>query len=213
MYLPKQHEETRLDVLHQLIRSHPLGTWVVLGNGELIANHVPFLIDPSRGEFGTLAGHVARANPGWSATPSAVPGVVSFQGPQAYISPSWYPSKHEHGKAVPTWNYAVVHAHGQPSFIEDRDWLYQHITQLTNEHESAQALPWKVEDAPAEFTEQLLGAIVGFEIVIRRLEGKWKTNQNRPNRDKLGVVAGLLGKNDAESKSMASLVRQHIAPK
>ena len=212
MYLPKQHEETRLDVLHQLIRSHPLGTWVVMGNGELVANHVPFLIDPSRGELGTLVGHVARANPVWSATPNEVPGVVSFQGPQSYISPSWYPSKHEHGKAVPTWNYAVVHAHGQARFIEDRDWLYRHINQLTNEHESAQALPWKVEDAPAEFTERLVGAIVGFEIVIRRLEGKWKTNQNRPNHDKLGVVAGLLGKNDAESKAMASLVRQHIAP-
>ena len=108
------------------------------------------------------------------------------------------------------WNYAVVHVHGQPRFIEDRGWLYQHITQLTNEHESAQALPWKVDDAPAEFIERMLGAIVGFEIVISRIEGKWKTNQNRPSHDQLGVVAGLLGKGDSESKAMASLVRQHI---
>ena len=136
--------------------------------------------------------------------------LVAFQGPQTYITPSWYLSKHEHGKTVPTWNYAVVHVQGYPRFIEDRDWLYEHLNQLTNEHEASQVLPWKVDDAPPDFTEKLIGAIVGVEIPIQRIEGKWKTNQNRPEHDKVGVVAGLLEKGDQESTAMASLVRQHI---
>ena len=210
MYVPKLHEETRLEVLHALVRTHPLGTWVVVGDGELLANHIPFFIDPSRGEFGTLVGHVARANPVWQSVPGPIASVVAFQGPQTYISPSWYPSKHEHGKAVPTWNYAVVHVQGHPEFVEDRDWLYEHINLLTNEHEASQTLPWKVDDAPPDFTEKLMGAIVGVEIPIQRIEGKWKTSQNRPEHDKLGVVAGLLGKGDQESETMASLVRKHI---
>ncbi|MCP5200392.1 MAG: FMN-binding negative transcriptional regulator [Gammaproteobacteria bacterium] len=212
MYLPKHHEEDRIEVLHKLIRSNPLGTWVAVGDGELIANHIPFLVDPCRGEFGTLIGHVARANPVWKATQSPIASVISFQGPQAYITPSWYPSKHEHGKAVPTWNYAVVHVHGQPEYREELDWLHEHIAELTNEHESNQALPWKVDDAPSDFIERLKGLIVGVEIPITRISGKWKTSQNRPEPDKLGVVAGLINKNDPESSEMASLIQQHIGP-
>ena len=211
MYVPKIHEESRLDVLHALIRAHPLGTWVEAGETELVVNHVPFVLDPSRGEFGTLRGHVARANPVWRASPGPVAGVVTFRGPQSYITPSWYPSKHEHGKAVPTWNYAVVVAYGRPSFTEDRDWLHAHVRELTDAQEESQARPWRVDDAPAGFTEKLAAAIVGVEIPIERLEGKWKTSQNRPEPDKLGVVAGLLGKGDHESAAMAALVRQHIA--
>ena len=210
MYVPMLHEETRLEVLHALVRTHPLGTWVVVGDGELLANHIPFFLDSSRGEFGTLVGHVARANPVWQSAPGPIACVVAFQGPQTYITPSWYLSKHEHGKTVPTWNYAVVHVQGYPRFIEDRDWLYEHLNQLTNEHEASQVLPWKVDDAPPDFTEKLIGAIVGVEIPIQRIEGKWKTNQNRPEHDKVSVVAGLLEKGDQESTAMASLVRQHI---
>lgn len=212
MYTPKQHEETRIDVMHQLIHSQPLGTWAALGDSELLVNHVPFQLDPSRGEFGTLVGHVARANPVWQVPSTGVLSVVAFQGPQSYITPSWYPSKHEHGKAVPTWNYVVVHACGTPIFVQNRDWLLAHVNSLTSEHESGQAVPWAVSDAPADFTERLVGMIVGVEIPIQRLTGKWKTNQNRPDPDKLGVVAGLLSKGDPQSKAMASLVRQHIAP-
>jgi len=208
MYMPKHHEETRLGVLHALIRSHPLGAWVVPGRGELIANHIPFLLDTTRGEYGTLVGHVARANPIWQIDDGPVPSVVIFQGAESYITPSWYPSKQEHGKAVPTWNYAVVHVHGQPSFIEDREWLYAHVGRLTGEHEARQADPWHVEDAPADFTEALLRAIVGVEIRIQRIEGKWKTSQNRPARDRQGVVDGLLGKGDAHAAAMAELVQQ-----
>jgi transcriptional regulator len=211
MYSPKAFEETRVDVLHSLIQAHPFGTWVEAAATELVVNHIPFILDSSRGEFGTLIGHVARANPIWQEAPCSVPGVVTFRGPQTYITPSWYPSKHEHGKAVPTWNYAVVTAHGRSEFIHDRDWLYEHLRQLTGIHEEPQALPWKVEDAPADFTEKLVAAIVGVEIPIQRLEGKWKTNQNRPEGDKLGVVAGLVGKGDDDSLAMANLVRQHLA--
>ena len=210
MYLPKIHEETRLDVLHELIRAHSLGTWVSAEETGLNVNHIPFVIDRSRGEFGTLVGHVARANPVWKAPATGLPSVIIFRGPQTYITPSWYPSKHEHGKAVPTWNYAVVTAHGRPEFIEDGTWLYRHLAELTDTHEASQALPWKVDDAPHAFTDKLIAAIVGVEIPIQRIEGKWKTNQNRADHDKMGVVAGLLARGDDDAVAMASLVQSHI---
>ncbi|KRA83407.1 FMN-binding negative transcriptional regulator [Altererythrobacter sp. Root672] len=211
MYLPKIHEETRPDVLHALIRAHPLGTWVEAGADELVVNHLPFVLDTGSGEFGTLRGHVARANPVWKGVAGTPPGVVTFRGPQTYITPSWYPSKREHGKAVPTWNYTVVTVHGRPRFIEEREWLYEHLGQLTELQETGQDVPWALEDAPADFIDKMVGAIVGVEIPISRIEGKWKTSQNRAEADKLGVVAGLLGKGDDESAAMANLVRQHIA--
>lgn len=211
MYLPKHLEETRLDVLHALVRKHPLGTWVSAEDEGLNVNHIPFLLDASRGDHGTIVGHVARANPVWKSTAAVtVPDVVVFRGPQAYITPSWYPSKHEHGKAVPTWNYVVVTVHGRPKFIDDKAWLISHLRELTDTHEADQAAPWKIEDAPEEFTQKLADAIIGVEIPILRIEGKWKTSQNRPESDKIGVVAGLLDKGDAEAAAMASLVRQHI---
>ena len=211
MYVPKHHEETDVAVLRALIKSHPLGAWVTHSDDELLANHIPFLLDPSRGENGTLVGHVARANPVWQSFSATVNSVVIFQGSEAYITPSWYPSKHAHGKAVPTWNYAVVHAHGLPRAIEDRHWLLQHVTQLTDTHEGTQALPWKVSDAPQEFTERLMDAIVGIEIPIAKLVGKWKVSQNRPEPDKLGVVAGLLARDDERSKEMAVMVNEHVS--
>ena len=210
MYVPKHFEESDVTVLHTLIESHRLGAWVTLGDGELIVNHIPFFVDPLGGEYGTLIGHVARANPVWQSFSKNVNSVVIFQGPQAYITPSWYPSKHAHGKAVPTWNYAVVHAHGLPRAIEDLDWLLQHVTQLTGVQESEQALPWKVSDAPSDFVEKMLNSIVGIEMPITKLVGKWKVSQNRPNPDKLGTVAGLLAREDDDSKAVAALVNQHV---
>jgi transcriptional regulator len=192
MYVPKHHEETDLSVLHALIRAHPLGAWVTLADGELLANHVPFLLDAGRGPYGTLVGHVARANPVWRAFSTQVDSVIVFQGAQAYITPSWYPSKHAHGQAVPTWNYAVVHARGRPRAIEDRDWLLQHVSGLT------------------DYTQRLLGAIVGIEIPISQLVGKWKVSQHRPMPDRLGVVAGLMARDDAQSAEMAALMNRTI---
>jgi transcriptional regulator len=148
-------------------------------------------------------GHVARANPVWR---SLGPSVAVFQGPQAYISPSWYPSKRAHGKVVPTWNYAVVHAHGLPRAIESRDELLAIVTRLTQVHEADSAVPWAVGDAPADFLEQVLKAIVGIEMPVERLIGKWKVSQNRSAPDRLGIVAGLQQLADAQSLAMAALV-------
>ena len=206
MYTPKANAETRVEVMQALIQVHPLGTWTLLAADDLLTQHIPFRLDAERGPFGTLVGHVARANPVWRSPPSAVRSVVSFQGPQAYVTPSWYPSKREHGKTVPTWNYAVVHARGVPVFIEDREWLLAHVSSLTDQHEAAEAAPWAVSDAPAEYVDRMLGAIVGVEIPIERLLGKWKTSQNRSTADKAGVVAGLVRRGDAES---AELVARH----
>ena len=211
MYVPKHHEETDTSVLHSLVKAHPLATWVTQGDGELLANHIPFLLDSTRGHLGTLVGHVAKANRVWQSFSKTVNSVLVFQGAETYITPSWYPSKHADGKAVPTWNYAVVHAHGMPRVIEDREWLLQHVNHLTDAHEAEQALPWKVSDAPQEFTDRLLQAIVGIEIPIAKLVGKWKVSQNRPEPDKLGVVAGLLGRSDPQSTEMAALVNQHVS--
>jgi|SRR6218665_180462 len=209
MYLPKHYEETDVNVLHALIRAHPLGVWVTHANGELCVNHIPFLVDQSRGEHGILLGHVARSNDVYKLFAEPVNCVVIFQGSEGYITPSWYPSKHASGKVVPTWNYAVVHVHGQPRAIEDRDWLLEHVNHLTDTCEAGQLHPWKVSDAPSEYIERQISAIVGIEIPIEKLVGKWKVSQNRTLSDKLGVIAGLLGCNDTRLKEMAALVGEH----
>jgi transcriptional regulator len=210
MYIPKHFEETSLPVLHALLRAHPLATWVTRSGGEpagaLDADHVPLLLDASRGELGTLVGHVARANPVWKSLAGAADSLVIFQGAEAYITPSWYPSKRVHGKAVPTWNYAVVHVRGTARAIQDRDWLLRHVTQLTGAHEAQLTAPWQVADAPADYIEQMLRAIVGIEIAITDIVGKWKVSQNRSQEDRFGVVAGLAEQNTERSKAMASLV-------
>jgi transcriptional regulator len=209
MYTPKHFEERDVTVLQALIKSHPLGAWVVRTGEELVVNHIPFLVDSSRGEQGTLVGHVARANPIWKSFAKDMACVVIFQGPQTYITPSWYPTKHAHGKAVPTWNYAVVHAHGLPRAIDDRGWLLKHVTELSDLHESASAVPWSVSDAPPDYIDTMLKAIVGIEIPISTLFGKWKVSQNRPLPDKLGTIAGLHQRGDANSRQMAELVQRH----
>jgi transcriptional regulator len=211
MYIPKHFEETNIATLHGLMKAHTLATLATSAATELVVNHLPLLIYSDDGEFGTLRGHVARANPLWRQFTGTTAAVAIFQGPHSYISPSWYPSKHMDGKQVPTWNYAVVHAHGRPRIIEDANWLYTHLNDMTDEHESVQALPWKVSDAPKEFTDKLLNAIVGIEMPIMRIEGKWKVSQNRAKGDQLGVVAGLTSRGDDQSQSMANLVMQHLA--
>jgi transcriptional regulator len=208
MYIPAHYQESRLSVLHALIRAHPLGTWVTQGDEGLIVNHLPFLVDESRGDFGTLIGHVARPNPVWKQFSRSVPSVVVFQGAESYISPSWYPSKAETGKAVPTWNYAVVHAHGLPGAFEDRDRLLAHVTALTETHEASIETPWHVTDAPADFIEAMLKGIVGVEIPITSLEGKWKVSQNRSDADRRNVAGALEQKGDDRSRAMAALIEQ-----
>jgi len=211
-YLPPHFAENDPAALHALVRAHPLATWIVQHEGELLVNHIPMLLDPGRGEHGTLMGHVARANPVWQALAAGAPSVAVFSGPQAYVSPNWYPSKHAHGKAVPTWNYATVHAHGVPQAFEDPAHVLDVVTRLTQTHEAGQAHPWQVSDAPADYITNLLKVIVAIEIPVQRWVGKWKVSQNRPASDQHGIAAGLSGQGRPAAVEMAALVRQRIKP-
>ncbi|MCX7961038.1 MAG: FMN-binding negative transcriptional regulator [Burkholderiales bacterium] len=211
MYLPDHFAETRVAVLHALIRAFPLGTLVTLGPEGPEANHIPFELDPAPAPFGTLRAHVARANPLWRGLSREPRALAIFQGPQAYVSPSWYPSKREHGKVVPTWNYAVVHARGTLRAIEDRAWLRALVERLTDRHEAGRAAPWTVGDAPADYVERMLEAIVGVELTVTSLAGKWKASQNRTAADRAGVVDGLRGEGSDAAAAMAELVRGTIA--
>ncbi|MDD2924165.1 FMN-binding negative transcriptional regulator [Rhodoferax sp.] len=209
-YLPPHFAETDTATLHALVRAHPLATWVVQHQGELLVNHIPLLLDAERGEHGTLLGHVARANPVWQALADGAPSVAVFTGPQAYVSPNWYPSKHAHGKAVPTWNYAVVHVHGVPQAIDDPARVLDIVTRLTRVHEAAQARPWQVADAPADYLANLLKAIVAIEFPVQRWVGKWKVSQNRPTADQQGVATGLREQGREAAAQMAKLVQARI---
>jgi transcriptional regulator len=213
MYLPAHFKEDRLPVLHDLIRAHPLATLVTLDDSGLVANHIPMQLDPAAGAFGTLRGHVARANPVWRAHRPELEAMVVFQGAQGYITPSYYPSKAATGKVVPTWNYVIVHAHGPLRAIEDVAWLRRFLEELTDRHEAERAQrtgesAWKVSDAPAEYIAGVLKAIVGIEIPIARIEGKWKVSQNRPAEDRAGVVMGLSQGADPMQHTLAKLLRE-----
>jgi transcriptional regulator len=207
MYQPPHHREDRLEIQQALIRAHPLGTLITFGAGRLDANLIPFLLDASRGSNGVLQGHVARANGLWCEHDPAVEALVVFQGPQAYITPSWYATKAETGKVVPTWNYAVVQVRGTLRIIEDRDWLRAQIEALTRSQEGLRDHPWAVGDAPGAFVEAQMKGIVGIEIPIAHIEGKWKVSQNRPEADRRGVVDGLSTSGDVSNGAMAELVR------
>ncbi len=204
-YLPKHFEVADLAACHALAQAHPLATWVMPHDGELLVNHIPWLLDMERGEHGTLVGHVARANPVWQVVGEAI-GVAVFQGSEAYISPNWYPSKQAHGKAVPTWNYEVVHAHGVARMFEDRERLRALVSALTARHEAHQAQPWQLSDAPADYIELMLDAIVGIEIPVTRWVGKRKASQNRPRADRDGVAQGLRVRAWPLDTAMAALV-------
>jgi transcriptional regulator len=206
MYVNPSHQLTDREAIFSLIASHPLGAWVCHGREGLIANHVPFLLDRSRGPHGTLIGHVARANGVWRELDAATPSVVMFQGPQAYITPGWYPGKTEHGRVVPTWNYVVAHAHGVARAIEDREWLLDMLNRLTDAQEARQSAPWSVSDAPRSFIDKLMGVIVGIELPIERLEGKLKVSQDEANQDRRGTVQGLRNKPGDEAEAVADLV-------
>jgi transcriptional regulator len=207
MYRPPAFREDRLEVQHELIRAHPLGLLITAGPSGLLANSVPFLIGGAESGNGTLRAHFARGNPHWRELPAVAECLIVFQGPQEYITPSWYPTKRETGKVVPTWNYVTVHAWGRPRVIEDAVWLRRQIEDLTRLNEAARPAPWKVDDAPADYLEHQIKGIVGLEISIDRIEGKWKVSQNRPAIDRAGVVEGLRGNGDA-GNVMARLVAE-----
>lgn len=208
MYIPKHFEEPRVDVLHQLIRDRPLSTLVTLSSKGLNANHIPLHLSLEPSPFGTLRGHVARANPIWSDITNDVEVLAIFHGPETYVTPSWYPTKAETGKVVPTWNYTVAHAYGTLRVVDDPVWLRVHLGELTAHNEGVFPKPWQLDDAPPDFIEKLIGAIVGIEIVITRLVGKWKISQNQPAQNQAGIADGLRGSGRSDAMEMASLVEQ-----
>ncbi|QFZ84253.1 FMN-binding negative transcriptional regulator [Variovorax paradoxus] len=210
MYVSRHHRQPEIGASHALIDAHPLGAWVVSGADGLVANHLPFLLDRSRGPFGTLLGHVSRANPVWRQLEASAPSVVMFQGPQAYITPGWYPGKAEHGQVVPTWNYAVAHAHGIARAIDDEAWLLDLLARLTAANEAGQPVPWQTTDAPEAFIRKLARAVVGIEIPIDRLEGKLKASQDEALPDRQGTVQGLAAVGSENASAMARLVQQAL---
>lgn len=208
MYLPAFFREDRREIQFDLIRTHPLGLLINGGIDGLMANSIPFTAYADEGAGGVLRAHVARANPQWQALARETECLVVFQGPHAYISPSWYPSKAENHKTVPTWNYATVHAWGRPTLHEDAAWLRRQIDDLTQAHEGKRAQPWKVSDAPADFVAAQLKAIVGIEITVTRIEAKWKMSQNRNEADRRGVIAGLEADGTLGQAAVAKIVAE-----
>jgi transcriptional regulator len=201
----RQFQVTDAATLQALVRAQPLATLVIAHEGTLHANHIPLYLDPDRGPHGTLIGHVARANGVWPLLPQQA--VAVFHGPQAYVSPSWYPSKAIDGKQVPTWNYAAVHAHGTLCAVDDPVRLRAILHTLSERHEAHRANPWRIDDAPPDYIHQLLRAIVGIEMPVDRWEGIWKVSQNRSDTDRAGVVQGLLAEGTPAAHDMAVLVR------
>lgn len=193
--------------MHDLIRTRPLATLVTLSPHGLEANHIPMMLLESPAPFGTLRGHVVRSNPVWREAAGNGEALAVFCGPSAYVRPSWYATKRETGKVVPTWNYAVVHAHGPLRAVNDRDWLRSLLEGMVARNEGRFAGPWSISDAPADYIERAMEAIVGVEIVISRLSGKWKVSQNQPLRNRLGVVEGLKASGTSEADAVADLVR------
>lgn len=198
MYIPPHFAQTRPDELLRIIRAHPLGMLVTHDSAGLDADHIPFEFDPDQGTHGVLTAHVARANDLWRRCPSGSPVMVVFRGAEAYISPNWYPSKHEAHRQVPTWNYEVVHAHGTLTILDDERFVRGLVARLTRRHEASEPAPWKMGDAPPEFIDGMLRSIVGIEIAVTSLVGKSKLSQNKEARDRNGAADALASRGHHE---------------
>ena len=206
MYVPRAFAVNDVPILHQQMLATPLPVLVTHGSEGLIASHVPLLLNPDEGACGTLYGHLARANPHWKALAEGAEALVIFAGEQAYISPSFYPGKAEHGKAVPTWNYLAVHAYGTAEVFDDAERLLALVSRLSSKHEADRSEPWSVSDAPADYIDSMLKAIVGFRLPITRLDGKRKLSQNRDAADQAGVRKGLLANSNPQDHALAHLM-------
>jgi transcriptional regulator len=211
VYIPDKFRETRSEVLQGFLDQYPLATLVAMTQQGLVANHIPLVAELAHPGGGRLRGHIARANTLWREVAGGAAVLAVFTGHDTYVSPNWYPSKREHGKVVPTWNYATVHVAGTIRFTEDADWLRGLVSELTDIHERSSAHPWHVSDAPSEYIDAMLRAIVGLEITVTGIVGKFKGSQNRARPDREGVSAALrqAGRSDAE---IAELVPQVDAP-
>ncbi len=209
MYLPDHFRVDDLAAMHALMRARPLATLISAGASGLYATHLPTVLK-AEGPFGAIECHLSRANPHWKDLAAGGEALMIFQGPEAYVTPNWYPSKSEHGKTVPTWNYAAVHAYGRPAVMQDPTWLRRHVGELTDQQERREAQPWAVSDAPERYVETMLRGIVGFRFDIARLEGKWKMSQNREMKDRAGVVQGLARRGEGDDAEVAALVARHV---
>ncbi len=209
MYNPAAFREENPDQIRGVIERYPLATLVTVASSGLSASHLPMIYTPAEGSAGVLRGHLARANPQWQDL-ARQEALAIFSGPDHYVSPSWYPSKREHGKVVPTWNYVVVHAYGPVRFIEDPAWLLENVRALTDLHEKSHGTGWKVADAPPEFIASQLRAIVGVELTVTRLQGKAKASQNRTAADREGVVEGLEQFPSTAASEMAEVVKTKL---
>ena len=210
MYVPAMFEERDAATLHELMRAFPFATLMTTSADGLNAEHILMEVDAQPAPLGTLRGHVARANPVWRGLADGQPALAVFHGPSAYISPSWYPSKRAHGKVVPTWNYIAVHARGTARSVDDAAWLRGLVGRLTDAHEAGRADAWRVEDAPAEFLDAMLRGIVGIELPIETLQGKWKLSQNRPEADVQGTIDGLITSGGAAACAVAAAMQARL---
>ena len=209
MYQPDHFRVADLPKMHALMRARPLATLVSAGSLGLYATHLPTVLKDD-GPYGIIECHLARANPHWKDLAEGTEALMIFQGPEGYITPNWYPSKADHGKVVPTWNYAVVHAYGRPEVMKDENWLRRHVTELTAQQETNEVKPWAPSDAPASFIEVMLRGIIGFRFAFTRLEGKWKMSQNRQATDRNGVVRGLETRGQGDDLEMAEFVSRQV---
>jgi len=209
MYQPDHFRIDDLPPMHALMRARPFAAFISAGPAGLFATHLPTVLK-SHDPYGIIECHFARANPHWKDLAQSSEALMIFQGPEGYITPNWYPSKTEHGKVVPTWNYAAVHAYGRPEVIQDALWLRRHVAELTAQQEEGEARPWALSDAPAGFIEAMLRGIVCCRFVITRLEGKWKMSQNRGTRDREGVGRGLRKRGEGDDLEMAEIVLPDI---
>ena len=208
MYQPDLFRVEDLSRVHALMRARPFATLVSAGSSGLYATHLPTVLKDNP-PFGLVECHLARANPHWKDLAACSEALMIFQGPDGYVTPNWYPSKAEHGKVVPTWNYAVVHAYGRPEVMEDRNWLRRHVTELTAQQESGEPTPWTPSDSPETFIEAMLRAIVGFRFAITRIEGKWKMSQNRETKDREGVIRGLRNRAEGDDLEIADILESN----
>jgi len=212
MYQPKSFQQDNVDEMKAMMKAYPLASLVTTGQHGTQANHIPLILkEVAVGEH-VLWGHLAKANPLWQELDNSASVLAIFHGPNGYVSPNYYPTKQEHGKVVPTWNYVAVHVRGELAFIHEDEWKLEMLNMLTQQHESQQKDPWSVSDAPKEFTQSLLGAIVGFEIKVTAIDGKWKAGQNQPNKNRQGTIDGLSVSQNPADRKMAEVMTDMLKP-
>lgn len=208
MYIPPLNREDDISELRRFVQANPLCTLVSLTGRGLVATHIPVVLHETSSGFGVLRGHVARANSHWRDSNADVETLAIFTGPQHFISASWYPGKKTHGREVPTWNYVAVHAYGRLRVVEDHDWLLDHLKSLVDENERIAEFPWAVSDAPPDYIAGEMRAIVGIELEVSRVEGKWKASQNRNDEDAAAAIGGLQSLGTPSSEAMCELIRE-----